>query len=115
MMCTAVFLGCMATETDPPFVLNNIDAGFYLSGYVNFHSKIYQFAANHRFTHKAPILFRKVCLWSAIRVTSLSPFLLLLLTYRHHFLISCQVATKSVSVVSSTMQQPTDQTATSVV
>jgi hypothetical protein len=97
MLCTAVFLGRMTTETDPTFVLNSVDVGFYLSGYVNCHSKIYQFVENHRFTNKAPIHVRKVCLWSAIGATNTAAAIVNL---QAPFFISCLVATKPQGAIS---------------
>jgi hypothetical protein len=116
-MCPAVFLGCTTAEIDPTFVINSVDAGFYLSGFVTSHNAIQQFAGKHRFNDKAPLHVRKVCRWPAIGATDITEPILAAFAnlHRHHYLISCFVATKPVCVVGSTVQQLTPQTAISVV
>ena len=100
----------------PTFVLNSVDTVFYLIGFVTSHNKIIKFAANKKFTDKTPIHVRKVCLWPAISTTNITQSIIAAVAnLQTIFLISCLVATQPVSVDSSTVQQPTVQTAISVV
>ena len=103
MFCNAIFMRYVTTERYSTFVFSNVDAGFCLSGFVNSHNKIYQSAANHRFTDKSPIRVRKVCRWPAIRTTNITEPILAAIAkiHRKHILISCLVATQPVSVVNS--------------
>ena len=89
-------LRCMTTETGPTFVLNSADASF--CGFVTSHNTMYQLAANHRFTHAAPIHVRNVCLWPAVRTTNITEPILAVFakTHRQYFLISCLFPTQPV-------------------
>ena len=77
MLCTAILLGCMTTETDPTFFLKIVDAGFYLSGFVTSHNTIYKFQLTTGLPTKRQYMFvRFVSGLLKGQLTSLSPFLL---------------------------------------